>query len=508
MSSTRPLVGRLKHPLTATTTRPRLRVASEQGDADRTQHAPGDASPRRRRLHVPAKFSLMSADLVAIAVALALAAALRATGTPTPVEFEPIAWLSLLSLPMWPAILSHYHLYESRFVTRSIEEFHRLVRTTTAGVIGLAVIAFLANLEASRGWLALVFVTVLVSLTAERAIARTVFSRARGRGHLLRRVVIVGCNPEGIAISRMFTDDPTLGYQVVGFVDDTCRVDSEVPILGTFADTMDVVEKSGASGVVIAATAMDLAVSNRLIRKLTDAGVHVELSSTLRDIASHRLTVRPLGRFPVVYIEPVSRHGWRSAAKRATDLGIAGLGLLALSPVLCVIALAIKLDSRGPIFFRQIRVGRNGDPFLIYKFRTMVRDSEELLEQLRHLNEADGPLFKMAADPRITRVGRFLRQTSLDELPQLWNVLRNEMSIVGPRPALPSEIADWSTELHERLRVKPGLTGMWQVHGRSSASFEDYERLDLYYVDNWSFATDMAILIRTIPTILRGHGAF
>ena len=171
-------------------------------------------------------------------------------------------------------------------------------------------------------------------------------------------------------------------------------------------------------------------------------------------------------------------------------------------------AIAVKLDSKGPVLFKQVRVGRDGQPFEIYKLRSMVTDAEARLAELQAQNEADGPLFKMRDDPRITRVGRILRKLSIDELPQLINVMRNDMSMVGPRPALPHEVDAWGPDLHGRLRVQPGITGMWQVSGRSDASFESYERLDLYYVDNWSLATDLAIVAKTIPTVLLRRGAF
>jgi lipopolysaccharide/colanic/teichoic acid biosynthesis glycosyltransferase len=177
------------------------------------------------------------------------------------------------------------------------------------------------------------------------------------------------------------------------------------------------------------------------------------------------------------------------------------------APILAAVAVAVKLDSRGPMIFRQVRVGRDSEPFSVLKVRTMVVDAEDRLAELREQNEADGPLFKMANDPRVTRVGRLLRVTSLDELPQLWNVLRGDMSLVGPRPALPHETEEWDALLTQRLRVKPGITGMWQVSGRSDTSFEDYTRLDLYYVDNWSLATDLAILAKTIPVVLLRRGA-
>ena len=194
-------------------------------------------------------------------------------------------------------------------------------------------------------------------------------------------------------------------------------------------------------------------------------------------------------------------------AKRSFDVAGAGLGLALVSPILLAAAIAIRLDSKGPVLFRQVRVGRNSEPFGVLKLRTMVVDAEDHLAELTDQNEADGPLFKMANDPRITRVGKVLRKTSIDELPQFWNVLQGQMSLVGPRPALPHETEEWDALLTQRLRVKPGITGMWQVSGRSDTSFEDYTRLDLYYVDNWSLATDLAILAKTVPVVLLRQGA-
>jgi lipopolysaccharide/colanic/teichoic acid biosynthesis glycosyltransferase len=181
--------------------------------------------------------------------------------------------------------------------------------------------------------------------------------------------------------------------------------------------------------------------------------------------------------------------------------------MIVAAPFLALIAIAIKLDSRGPVFFRQQRVGRNGEQFAMLKLRTMVTNAEALKAELASLNEAAGPLFKMRNDPRITRVGRLLRKTSLDEIPQLWNVVRGEMSLVGPRPALPEEVSAWTADLHHRLRVRPGLTGLWQISGRSDASFESYEHLDLYYTDNWSLARDLWIIARTIPAVIAQRGA-
>ncbi|HJR26280.1 MAG TPA: sugar transferase, partial [Acidimicrobiales bacterium] len=220
----------------------------------------------------------------------------------------------------------------------------------------------------------------------------------------------------------------------------------------------------------------------------------------------------PGGRQPLVVVEAAPRGGWRVGAKRALDVVVATTALLVVAPVLLaplllVAMVLVKRDSPGPALFRQRRVGQDGVPFTIFKLRTMVVDAEAQRAELLDRNEADGPLFKLSEDPRVTRVGRVLRKLSIDELPQLVNVVRGHMSLVGPRPALPAEVDGWPPELHDRLRVRPGITGLWQVSGRSDCSFDDYARYDLYYVDNWSLATDLAILVRTIPIVLWGNGA-
>ena len=465
------------------------------------------ASVTRRASTV--KALLVAADGVVIAAALFLAYTLRSIlpGNDPASAPDQHFLLGALSLPVWLLLFSHYRLYIVRAVARRLEEFRGVVHAVGAGVVGSAVVGFMLKWYVSRGWLVLSFAIGVTFVTIERETVRQVFCALRRRGQMLRPVVIVGGNAEGVALCGMLMKDRSLGYHVVGFVDDHNPAESFLydhrPVLGTVEHTLDAVQRCGATSVIIVTTAVDFNTSNRLARQLTDAGIHVELSLSLRDIASQRLTVGPLGRFPVVHVEPVQRHGWRAVAKRALDLAVAGFGLVVSLPLLAVLAIAIKIDSRGPVFFRQQRVGRNGVPFAVFKLRTMVVDAESLLVDLRDANEAGGPLFKMADDPRITRLGRILRKLSLDELPQLWNVIRGDMSLVGPRPALPQEMAHWSPELHNRLRVKPGITGMWQVSRHANWSFDDYVRLDLYYVDNWSLLTDLAIAAKTIPTLFR-----
>lgn len=417
---------------------------------------------------------------------------------------------ALLTLPVWPAVLSHQRLYSSRFIGRRIDEFRRIGNAVALGVISVALAGSFVGYLAPRSGLLILFVVSALLLSAEREAARQLFGRLRKDGRLVRDVIVAGANAEGRDLAAMLVTEPWLGYRVIGFVDDTTddpQPVAGIPLLGTIADTTSLVTEHPGASVIFASSAIPSDITNRLARNLLERGVHVELSSTLRDIASQRLTVRPLGRFPVVYVEQVRRGGWRAFAKRSFDILGAAIGLVVTAPVIALTAIAIRLDSRGPVFFAQTRVGRDSELFSVRKLRSMVYDAEDRLEEVIDLNEADGPLFKIREDPRITRVGQFIRKASIDELPQLWNVLRGEMSLVGPRPALPHETEAWDPLLTERLRVKPGITGMWQVNGRSESSFEDYTRLDLYYVDNWSLLTDLAILLKTVPVVLTSRGA-
>jgi exopolysaccharide biosynthesis polyprenyl glycosylphosphotransferase len=229
---------------------------------------------------------------------------------------------------------------------------------------------------------------------------------------------------------------------------------------------------------------------------------------SLSDISAGRMTMRPVGGLPLVHVgQPQSLRASRGL-KRAFDLVGASLLLLLATPVMLLTVLGIRLEDRGPVFFRQTRIGRDGKPFDCFKFRSMVVDAETLLSTVSHLNTNDGVLFKAQQDPRITKVGRVIRRVSFDELPQLVNVLRGEMSLVGPRPALPSEVERYPEDAQRRLHVRPGLTGLWQVSGRSDLSWDDAVRLDLYYVDNWSIVQDLLIIVRTIQAVLSARGAY
>lgn len=440
------------------------------------------------------KSQLFFVDLLTAAAGALLAASVADPGDDH--------WLGLLILLLgWWFWLARARLYSSRFITRRSDEIRRIFDASVSTAATVAVAAYVFSLDLTRGWLAASAVLGCLAIGAERELARNRFDRKRRNGELCRRVVMVGANEEARQLTAMFVAEPHLGYQVVTAIDPLAIQDRTELTTRVLAET----RANDALGVVVAASAIETRATNRLVRDLVEHGIHVEISSTLIDIDPSRLTVRPLGRFPVVYVEPVLRRGWRALAKRTFDISVALTVLILASPVLAVLAVLIKKHDGGPVLFRQSRVGRNGVPFDMLKLRSMVVDAEAIRLTM---DNKDTALFKMKDDPRITAVGKLIRKTSLDELPQLWNVVRGEMSLVGPRPALWSEMDAWEDDLYGRLRVHPGITGMWQVSGRSSAGFEEYTRLDLYYVDNWSLVIDLSILLRTIPAVLRQEGAY
>ncbi len=453
---------------------------------------------------------LMLADTCALMFGLALAFALQAVVKPVPF-FVVVdhGILVLASLPAFAIGAGFNRLYRARANERRLEEAFNVFKAVGFGVSWMLLVALGAQYtDLSRLWVAALAVCVTGSILIERGIARSMFTRLREQGRLQRRIVIVGTDAHAIGLMHTYERNPSLGYRVVGFAgDDDIGARGGVEVLGPIDDLLPMLKKQNAVGVVVSLNSVDADMVNALTRQLTDEGYHVALSSSLRDIDVTRLRPQTLDGRTMIYVEPVVRGGWRGAAKRMFDVTLALTVMILTLPIQIVSGFAIAVSSRGPVFFRQIRVGKDGELFEVLKFRTMFVDAEKRKAELMEHNEADGPLFKMRNDPRITRVGRVLRKLSIDELPQLFCVLIGSMSMVGPRPALPSEFDQWDDEIRDRLRVLPGLTGMWQVSGRSDSTFETYKRMDLYYVDNWSLLHDLKICIRTIGVVLRGNGA-
>ncbi len=374
---------------------------------------------------------------------------------------------------------------------------------STALVVAVAMSFFFEDQRFSRLWFAAGWAFAVVALLVWRMLARKLYAAVRDTVAPANRVLIVGANTLG----QELADDLAGRYQVVGFVDNGSDLDgsSRVPLLGPIAQLERVVQEYAVDELIIALPISRCEQVTRLIDRGFRRRVVVKFVPDLADLLPRQFELQHLAGRSFIGFAPVARVSW---LKRASDLALGSLALLALAPLLGVIAVAIKLDSPGPVLYRQQRVGKDGRRFWMFKFRSMRPDAERLLDALRAKNEATGPLFKMRADPRVTRVGRLLRRLSLDELPQLFNVLRGEMSLIGPRPPLPAEVEQYEDWQHGRLRVVPGMTGLWQVSGRSEVSFHDMVRLDLHYIRNWSLALDVEILLRTIPAVLTNRGAY
>jgi exopolysaccharide biosynthesis polyprenyl glycosylphosphotransferase len=324
-------------------------------------------------------------------------------------------------------------------------------------------------------------------------------------------VLAVGGREEVEALVAELNREPYAGLTVVGacMPPGDAVAGSSVPVVGSLTSVPDAVARLGVDTVAVTASrGLTSGVLKRLGWDLEDAGVDLVVAPALTDVAGPRVHVRPVSGLQLLYVEQPEFTGPTRVIKEAVDRVSAAVALTVVSPVLAVIALAVRLSSPGPVIFRQVRVGRDGALFTVYKFRTMFVGAEREIGDLRRRDDGNGVLFKLRDDPRVTRVGRFLRRFSLDELPQLVNVLTGSMSLVGPRPALPSETQRYGRTTARRLLVKPGMTGLWQVSGRSDLSWEDSVRLDLYYVENWSFAGDIQILWKTLSAVVTQRGAY
>ncbi|WP_083914694.1 sugar transferase [Ilumatobacter nonamiensis] len=453
---------------------------------------------------------LFVADVGAVVVGCALAFLIQAIAKPVSERnTQNQLILLVLSIPIWMIAMVGSRLYIARANRAAADELRNIATACVIGGLSITSLAFVLKvIELSRLWVVLIVVCTIAALGAERRVANRVFVGLRASGRLVRRILVVGTDSDCISLVHAMRRNPELGYEPIGFVGpDDLGSRGGVTVLGGVDDVMAVLDETGVDNVILSPRTIRPAALNGLARKLTDRGVHVTMVSSLTDIASRRIRLQELDGRALLYIEPTIRDGWRRIAKRTFDVLFAALGLLVTAPVLLASAMAIWVETGGPVCFRQQRVGRDGQPFEIIKLRTMVVDAEQRRDQLEGANESDGALFKIRSDPRVTSVGRVLRKFSIDEIPQFWNVIRGEMSVVGPRPALLSEVAQWSDDLHDRLRVLPGITGLWQVSGRSNVSFAQYKRLDLYYVDNWSLRHDLHIVARTFVVVAAGSGA-
>lgn len=371
--------------------------------------------------------------------------------------------------------------------------------------IAMIVVTWLVAADASKVWL---FLTIF-SWFALMTLTRVIVGRNHEEDANPIRVIVAGNTGDALATRLALRSDPNGNYAVQGFVMD--RLDDKVPpivsqmALGSIDQLAHVVTRIGADLVVVCMGALDAERFAPVVRELNVLGVDVALSTGLSNVALRRVSLGHISGRPLVRVTPAPLSGWQLKTKRALDIMGAILLLGATGPIMLMAAIAIRIEDGGSAIFSQTRVGKDGEPFTIYKFRTMIDDAETMVIDLT--NDHEGPVFKMRGDPRITRVGQVLRKTSMDELPQLFNILRGEMSLVGPRPLPVHEVEAAPVSFLDRQAVKPGLTGRWQVSGRSDTGFDELDELDRWYVDNWSLGQDLEILVKTVPAVLMARGA-
>ena len=395
-----------------------------------------------------------------------------------------------------------------------VDEVYRIISGTTTGIVIMVVVLFFYRpYFYSRLIFIYAGILIVVFLGFSRLVKNIAVVQLREHGVGVRRIMIVGAGEIGRMIMRNLVAHPQLGYQVVGFVDDDPeKGNSEIgrfkgmgslDNLPRILDTQPDIEE-----VIITLPWMYHRKILSIIAQCERRNVTARIVPDIFQMSLSRVEIDDLNGIPLIGIREISFSRWGMMLKRVIDVGFSALGLIILSPILVLVAVAIKLDSPGPILFRQVRVGKNGRHFVLHKFRSMRVGAEQEQEKLADLNEATGPLFKIREDPRLTGVGKIIRRTSLDELPQLYNVLRGEMSLVGPRPPLPKEVEQYQEWHKKRLEIAPGLTGLWQVSGRSELTFDEMVLLDIYYIENWSPILDTTITLRTIPRVLFGDGAY
>ena len=426
----------------------------------------------------------------------------------------PASYLAFtLVLPaLWCGSVALAGGYQPRFIGSGSDEFRRVLNAAVGLAGGVAIVSYTFKAEFARGYVVIALPSVAVLDMTVRYRLRKHLHKQRSLGACMQRVVAVGHASAVADLIATLRRDKYNGLQVVAAClagQTMLREIANVPIFGGLDSVSAAVGLAGADTVaVLACPEMNGIRLRELAWELEETGTDLCVAPALIDIAGPRTTIRPVAGLPLLQLDHPELAGGKQVIKAVFDRVAAALALIVLAPVFLIIAIAIRLDDQGPVFFKQTRVGRDGRTFKVYKFRTMVVDAERRKLQLKTLNEGAGVLFKMRKDPRVTKVGASLRRTSLDELPQLLNVLKGDMSLVGPRPALPDEVARYGYHMRRRLVVKPGITGLWQVSGRSGLSWEEAFRLDLRYVDNWSIMLDLQILWKTFSAVTKGVGAY
>lgn len=408
--------------------------------------------------------------------------------------------------------LHRYGLYRSGINVSGPDEFWQVTKAVIYSIFTVAALSYLFKSQVFSRFVFFAF-TILATLTLWfwRLIRRQIILNLLQRGYFQKNLIIVGAGRVGQRVAGELAHRPQLGFNVIGFADDDATKEQQdfagLKVLCRSHNLAETVAKYHIDEILITIPS-ERELIRQIITQCRRQDVQIRIVPEMFNLMTSSVEVGQLGPVPYMRIVKTPMQGMPLVFKRLFDVIVSLTGIVVLSPLMLATALAIKLDSPGPVLFRQKRVGKNGQLFDFYKFRSMVPNAEELLAELAAANEADGPVFKIKEDPRITRVGKFIRKYSIDELPQLFNVLKGDMSLVGPRPPLPNEVDQYGDFEWRRLEVIPGITGLWQVSGRSDLSFHKWMELDIYYIENWSFWLDLKILLQTVPVVLTGKGAY
>src|SRR5687767_158647 len=418
-------------------------------------------------------------------------------------------------LIIWSILFFTYESYHSHRTVPLTREALTTIRVVFVGNVLLATLAYLLPLrQLSRSWFVLFAIIAALLLVAEKILVRVIARWVRSKGLNYRTLLIVGTGRRATDIARMISGHKYWGYKILGFVSDGHRLSNgwaryriygNVPDLKRILETHEIAEPI--DEIVFAVTRKKLDEMKQIFLMCEELGIRTRVAMNFIQNRVARLEIEELEGVPFLTFTTTPSNEAHLALKRALDVALSVMVLGLAMPVIGVAALAIKLTSPGSVLFKQRRIGLNGRIFTLYKFRTMIEDAHERREEVAHLNEMNGPVFKVRDDPRVTPVGRWLRRFSLDEIPQLWNVLKGDMSLVGPRPPIPEEVSLYERWQRRRLSMKPGLTCLWQISGRNEVDFDRWMKMDLQYIDNWSPSLDFKILLRTIPVVLSGRGA-
>ena len=448
---------------------------------------------------------LAASDVLCLVLSLLLSYILigqTSLSLPLPTAYYVVLVASPL---MWLAVFHGFGLYSPQHLSAS-EEFRRTIGAASVGVIFVVVGSYWWDEALPRLWVGLTWLFVLVSELVVRRTWRWYLFRLKEDGRLSLRTLIVGTNDEAARLAHGL-GQRGLGFTPVAFVATAGPLVSPdgLPVAGRIDDLGSIIADYNAECVFVASTAAGAQDMLQVVQVTRQAGIEARVSANLPQLLTSRLTVQPVGQLMALSLKPVRLSGTQTVVKRAFDLTVASVGMVCVLPLWTVIAALIRLTSKGPVLFRQERVTKGGRLFTVYKFRTMVVNSDEVLR--KHGIDPSRPFFKLDDDPRITSVGKVLRKLSLDELPQLLNVLRGDMSLVGPRPLPADQVAANMELLSSRHEVPAGVTGWWQINGRSSVAFEEAVRMDLFYIENWSLSLDLYILIKTVGCVLARKGA-